>query len=72
MLKELNQAFGALCNVTSTTALALEEGTKILRIKGITSKQIAALESVKALQEAKEGLSDKELTAAIELLSLVD
>lgn len=72
MLKELNQAFGSLCSVTSTTAAALEEGSKILRIKGVAAKQTAALEAVKSISKAKEGCSEKELEAALELLSIVD
>lgn len=72
MLRELNEAFGSLCNVTSTTAKALEDGAKILRIKGTSSKQIAAIEAVKAISEAKENCSEAELKAACELLDLVD
>lgn len=72
MLKELNQTFAAICSVTATTAAALEEGSKILRIKGTSAKQIAAIEAVKSIAEAKENLSKEELEAANELLSLVD
>ena len=72
MLKELNQAFGAVCSMTATTAAALEDGSKILRIKGVAAKQTAALESIKAIKEAKDGLSNEDLEAAAELLSIVD
>ena len=72
MLRELNEAFGSLCNVTSTTAKALEDGASILRIKGVAAKQTAALESIKAIKEAKNGLSNEDLEAAAELLSIVD
>lgn len=72
MLKELNTAISALCNVTSTASLALEDGAKILRLKGSAAKQITALESVKAIQKAKEGFSDKEIEAALELLSSIE
>lgn len=72
MLKELNATFGSLCSVTATTAQALEEGSKILRIKGVAAKQVAALEAVKAVSEAKENCSEQQLAAAVELLSLVD
>ena len=72
MLKELNTTLAALCSVTATTAAALEEGSKILRIKGTSAKQIAALESVKAISEAKKDCSKEELAAAVELLNLID
>ena len=72
MLKELNTAFAALCSVTATTAQAVEDGSKILRIKGAAAKQVAAIESVKSISEAKKNLTDTELAAAIELLALVD
>lgn len=72
MLKELNATFGAVCSTVATTSAALEEGSKILRIKGIAAKQQAALEAVKSLSEAKKDCNDAELAAAIELLALVD
>lgn len=72
MLKELNSAFGALCSTTSTTAKALESGSKILLIKGEAAKQIAALEAVKNIAEAKKGCDDDEIKAANELLTLVE
>lgn len=72
MLKELNTTIAALCSVTATTAAALEEGSKILRIKGTSSKQIAAIEAIKSLEEAKKDLSEQQLEAAAELLALVD
>ena len=72
MLKELNTAFGAVCSTVATTSSALEEGSKILMLKGIAAKQVAAIEAVKSLSEAKENCSEEELNAAIELLSLVD
>ena len=72
MLKELNQTFAALCSVTSTTASALEDGAKVLKIKGASAKQVAALEAVKAISEAKENCTEAELKAACELLDMVD
>ena len=72
MLKELNETFGALCSMTVTTAKAVDDGAKILRIKGVAAKQTAALESVKAIKEAKDGLSNEDLEAAAELLSLIE
>lgn len=72
MLKELNIAFGSLCSVTATTAKAVEAGSKILLIKGEAAKQVTALEAVKSISAAKKDCSDKELEAALELLSLVD
>lgn len=72
MLKELNAAFGAACSTVATTAAAIEDGSKILRLKGAAAKQIVAIESVKAIKEAKTNLSEEELKAALELLSLVD
>ena len=72
MLKELNTAFSAVCSVTATTAAALEDGAKILRLKGTAAKQVAALEAVASIAEAKKNLTQEELKAAIELLNLVD
>ena len=72
MLKELNEAFGALCSTTSTTAKALESGSKILLIKGEAAKQITALEAVKSIKDAKKDCSQEELKAALELLSSVE
>ena len=72
MLKELNATLGAICAVTATTALALESGSKVLRIKGEAAKQTAALEAVKAISEAQKDCSEAELKAACELLALVD
>lgn len=72
MLKELNATLGAICAVTATTALALESGSKVLRIKGEAAKQTAALEAVKSIAEAKKDCSEAELKAACELLDLVD
>ena len=72
MLKELNQTFAALCSVTSTTASALEDGAKILKIKGTSAKQVAAIEAVKSIEEAKKDLTNEQLAAANELLALVD
>ena len=72
MLKELNEAFGAVCKATSTTAQAINDGASILRIKGVAAKQTAALESIKAIKEAKDGLSNEDLEAAAELLSLIE
>ena len=72
MLKELNQTFGAVCSATASTAKAVENGSKILLIKGEAAKQVAAIESVKAIAAAKEGCTEEEIAAAIELLSIVD
>ena len=72
MLKELNTAFGAVCQAVSTTSLAVNDGAAILRIKGVAAKQCCALESVKAIKEAKKDLSEEEVKAALELLALVD
>ena len=72
MLKELNQAFGAICSTTSTTAKALESGSKILLIKGEAAKQCSALEAIKAISEAKKDCTQEMLEAAAELLALVD
>ena len=72
MLKELNQTFAALCSVTATTALAAEDASKILRIKGAAAKQTAALEAVAAIEAAKQNCTQEQLTAAAELLALVD
>ena len=72
MLKELNQTFAALCSVTATTAQAVEDGAKILRLKGAAAKQTAALEAVASIAEAKKNLTQQQLQAAIELLALVD
>ena len=72
MLKELNQTFAALCSTTSTTAKAVESGAKILQIKGVAATQVAALEAVKAIEEAKKDCSQEQLEAAAELLDMVD
>ena len=72
MLKELNQTIAAVCSVTATAASALEDGAKILKIKGAAAKQTAALEAVQAIAAAKEGCTEEEIAAAIELLSIVD
>ena len=72
MLKELNQTIAAVCSMTVTTAKAVDDGAKILRIKGISSKQTAALEAVKAIKEAAKDASNEEIKAAQELLALID
>lgn len=72
MLKELNSTLGAICAVTATTALALESGSKVLRIKGEAAKQTAALEAVKSIAEAKKDCTEEQLKAAAELLSSVE
>ena len=72
MLKELNSTFGAMCAAVATTSLAINDGAAILRLKGVAAKQTCALESVKAISKAKEGCSEEELKAAIELLSIVE
>ena len=72
MLKELNNTIAALCAVTATTAQAVEDGSKILRIKGAAAKQITALEAVAAIEAAKKDLTQQQLQAAIELLALVE
>ena len=72
MLKELNQTIAAVCSVTATTAQAVEDGAKILRIKGAAAKQTAALEAVQAIAAAKEGCTEEQLLAAQALLNLID
>ena len=72
MLKELNEAFGALCSMTVTTAKAVDDGAKVLRIKGVAATQVAALEAVKAIEEAKKDCSQEQLEAAAELLALIE
>ena len=72
MLKELNQTIAAVCSMTATTAAALEDGSKILRIKGVAATQVAALEAVKAIKEASKDASNEEIKAAQELLALID
>ena len=72
MLKELNNTIAALCAVTATTAQAAEDGAKILRIKGAAAKQTAAIEAVAAIEAAKKNLTQQQLTAAAELLTLID
>lgn len=72
MLKELNAAFGAVCSATSTTAKAINDGAIILRIKGTSAKQVCALESIKNIKEAKDGLSDAEIAAAAALLEALE
>ena len=72
MLKELNATLGALCSMTVTTAKAVDDGAKILRIKGVAATQVAALEAVKSIEEAKKDCSQEQLEAAAELLSIVD
>ena len=72
MLKELNQTFGAVCSATASTAKAVENGSKILLIKGEAAKQVAAIEAVKAIKEASKDASNEEIKAAQELLALVD
>lgn len=72
MLREINETVASVCEATSVTAKALTDGAKILRLKGAAAKQVAALESVKAISKAKEGFTDKEIEAALELLALVD
>lgn len=72
MLKELNATFGAVCSTVATTSYALEEGSKILRLKGVAAKQVAAIEAVKSLEKAKEGCNEQQLKAACELLDMVD
>ena len=72
MLKELNSTFSAMCAAMATTAKAVEDGSKILRIKGASAKQTAALEAVKAIAAATKDCSEAEIKAATELLSLIE
>lgn len=72
MLKELNQTFAAICQATATTALAVNDGAAVLRIKGVAAKQVCALDAVKSIKDAKKDLSAEELNAAIELLSSIE
>ena len=72
MLKELNQTFGAVCSATATTAKAVENGSKILLIKGEAAKQLTALETAAAIQAATAAANQQQLKIAEELLSMVD
>ena len=72
MLKELNTAFSAVCSVTATTAAALEDGAKILRLKGVGAKQMAALETAAAIQAATAAANQQQLKIAEELLAMVE
>ena len=72
MLKELNETLAAVCSVTATTAQAVEDGAKILRIKGAAAKQVAALEAAAAIAAAKQSCSEEQLLAAQALLNLID
>lgn len=72
MLKELNNTVAALCAVTATTALAAEDASKILRIKGAAAKQLAALEAVAAIEAAKQNATQEQLNSALELLAEID
>lgn len=69
MLKEINQTVSSVCTATSTVAKALEDGAVVLRIKGNTAKNIAALESIKAVKEMKQDFTNEEIDAAAALLS---
>ena len=69
MLKELNQTVASICTATATTAAALTDGAAILRIKGSAAKNIAALEAVQAIKEAKKDTSQEDIDAAAALLS---
>ena len=72
MLKELNETVASVCEATSVTAKALTDGAKILRIKGVAAKQVAALEAAAAIAAAKKDCDEQQLAAALELLNLVD
>lgn len=72
MLREINETVASVCEATSVTAKALTDGAKILRIKGAAAKQTAALEAVAAIEAAKKDLTQQQLQAAIELLTLID
>ena len=72
MLKELNETFAALCSVTATTAQAVEDGSKILKIKGAADKQLAAIEAVAAIEAAKQNATQEQLNSALELLAEID
>ena len=72
MLKELNATLGALCSMTVTTAKAVDDGAKVLRIKGVAAKQVAALEAAAAIAAAKKDCDEQQLQAACELLDLVE
>ena len=72
MLKELNEAFSAVCKATSTTAQAINDGASILRLKGVGAKQMAALEAAAAIQSATAAANQQQLKIAEELLSMVE
>ena len=72
MLKELNGAVGSIFTATSSAFAALDDGAKILRLKGVAAKQVAALEAASAIEAAKQNCSSEQLEAAAELLDMVD
>lgn len=72
MLKEINAAIAATATTVAVAAGALEEGSKILKIKGIAAKNLAAIEAIKALEQSKKDCSNEQLKAATELLNLVE
>ena len=72
MLKELNGAVGSIFTATSSAFAALDDGAKILRIKGVAAKQMAALETAAAIQSATAAANQQQLKIAEELLALVE
>lgn len=72
MLKEINAAIAATATTVAVAAGALEEGSKILKIKGIAAKNLAAIEAVKSIEQSKKDCSNAELEAAQQLLNLVE
>ena len=72
MLKELNTMISATAEAVAATSLALTDGAKILRLKGVAAKQVAALEAASAIEAAKQNCSSEQLEAAVELLDMVD
>ena len=72
MLKELNGAVGSIFTATSSAFAALDDGAKILRLKGVGAKQMAALETAAAIQAATAAANQQQLKIAEELLAMVE
>ena len=72
MLKELNGAVGSIFTATSSAFAAVEDGAKILHLKGVAAKQVAALEAASAIEAAKQNATQQQLQAAAELLAMVE
>ena len=72
MLKELNGAIGSIFTATSSAFAALDDGAKILRLKGVAAKQMTALETAAAIQSATAAANQQQLKIAEELLSMVE